>query len=258
MLAAQRRSLILEKAYNDKRVIVGELSREFGVSEETIRRDLEKLEEEGHVTKEYGGAIISEKNGIDLPFNVRRQSNPVGKQKIAELICGLLDDGDHIFLDASTTAVYIAKNIKTKLGLTVITNSIENIVELADAPLVEVISTGGKLSSGSMSLLGSKAVDSISEYNVDKMIFSCKGMDAVKGIADGNDETASIKQNMIASADRVYLAVDSSKLDKTAFSRICDISEIDVVVTDKKPDPSWIEYFKINNVECIYPEYQER
>lgn len=254
MLAAQRRSLILEKVYDEKKVIVGELSKEFGVSEETIRRDLEKLEEEGHVTKEYGGAVISEKSGIDLPFNIRRQSNPIGKQKIAELICGLLDDGDHIFLDASTTAVFIAKNIKSKLGLTVITNSIENIVELADASSIEVLSTGGKLSPVSMSLLGRKAIDSISEYNVDKMIFSCKGFDAIKGIADGNDETSSIKQSMIAASARVYLAVDSSKFDKIAFSRICDISDIDVVVTDKKPNDSWMEYLKINNVECVYPE----
>ena len=254
MLAAQRRSLILEKAYREKRVIVGELSKEFGVSEETIRRDLERLEEEGHVTKEYGGAVVSAKSGIDLPFNIRRQSNPLGKQKIAELICSQLNKGEHIFLDASTTAVFIAKNIKPLEGLTVITNSIENIVELADAPSIEIISTGGKLNIGSMSLLGRKAADSISEYNVDKVIMSCKGFDTVKGISDGNDETSSIKRNMIEAAEKVYLAVDSTNFGKTAFSKICDISEIDIVVTDKKPNDMWIEYLKANNVECIYPE----
>lgn len=254
MLAAQRRSLILEKAYSEKRVIVAELSKEFGVSEETIRRDLEKLEEEGHVTKEYGGAIVSEKTGIDLPFNIRRQSNPAGKQKIAELVSNLLEDGDNIFLDASTTAVFIAKNIKSKEGLTVITNSIENIVELADAPSVEVVSTGGKLNPASMSLQGRRVAESISEYNVDKAIFSCKGIDAIKGIADGNDEASGVKQHMISASAKVYLAVDSSKFDKTAFSKICDISEIDVVVTDRRPDNAWIEYFKANHVECIYSE----
>lgn len=254
MLAAQRRSLILEKAYDEKRVIVGQLSKEFGVSEETIRRDLEKLEEEGHVTKEYGGAVISEKSGIELPFNIRRQANPLGKQKIAELIYKEIGEREHIFLDASTTAVFIAKSIKSIQGLTIITNSIENMLELADSSSVEVISTGGRLDSSSMSLIGRKAADTIEEYNVDKVVISCKGFDMGKGVTDGNEETASIKQNMIAASAKAYLAVDSTKFEKVAFSRICDIGDIDVVVTDKKPDDVWLDFFKNNNVECLFPQ----
>ena len=95
MLAVERRNLILEKAHEKKKVIVSELSREFEVSEETIRRDLEKLEEDGHVTKSYGGAVLNEKSSIDLPFNVRWKANPEGKHRIAELICGEIEDGDY-------------------------------------------------------------------------------------------------------------------------------------------------------------------
>ena len=114
MLAAERRKLILEKVHAEKKVIVSELSKEFDVSEETIRRDLDKLADEGHVIKSYGGAVINEIGSIDLPFNVRWKSNSLGKKKIAELINQEIKDGDHIFLDASTTAVFIAKNIKQK------------------------------------------------------------------------------------------------------------------------------------------------
>jgi DeoR/GlpR family transcriptional regulator of sugar metabolism len=254
MLAVERRKLILEKVHEEKKVIVSELSREFDVSEETIRRDLDKLADEGHIIKSYGGAVINEIGSIDLPFNVRWKANSLGKQKIADLINREIRDGDHIFLDASTTAVFIAKNIKQKNHLTVITNSIENLLELSDVSGWDIISTGGLLKPGSMSLLGKKATDSIERYNAEKVFLSCKGIDLDKGVTEGNEETASVKQAMLEAAGKVYLAVDSSKFDKVAFSRICPLTRIDVVVTDKRPDERWLLYFEEYEIECIYPE----
>ena len=254
MLAVERRKLILEKVHAEKKVIVSELSKEFEVSEETIRRDLDKLADEGHVIKSYGGAVINEIGSIDLPFNVRWKSNSVGKQKIADLVSREIKDGEHIFLDASTTAVFIAKNIKQKKQLTVITNSIENLLELSDVSGWEIISTGGLLKAGSMSLLGSRATESIKRYNADKVFLSCKGVDLVKGVTEGKEETGTIKQNMIDAAMKVYLTVDSTKFDKVAFSTICQLSKIDVVVTDKRPDVRWMEALKKLNIECLYPK----
>lgn len=252
MLAAERRNLILEKVHEDKKVIVSELSREFDVSEETIRRDLDKLEEDGHVIKSYGGAVINEKSSIDLPFNIRWKANPHGKQKIAELISQEIEDGDHIMLDASTTAVFIAKNIKQKRHLTVITNSIEILLELSDTTGWDIIATGGLLKSDSMSFLGRKAADGISSYHVDKVFLSCKGIDLEKGVTDGNDETGGVKQKMISAAGKVYLAVDSTKFGKIALSKICGLSEIDVIITDKKPDSRLLKALRELGVECIY------
>lgn len=252
MLAAERRKLILDKIHEDKKVIVNELSREYGVSEETIRRDLEKLEEDGHVIKSYGGAVLNEKSSIDLPFNVRWKSNPQGKQKIAELISREIRDGDHIILDASTTAVFIAKNIKQKRHLTVITNSIEILLELSDVTGWEVIATGGFLKSRTMSLYGKKASDGFASYNADKAFFSCKGFHPEKGVTDGNDDSAGVKQSILSSAGKVYLAVDSTKFGKSAFSKICDLSGLDVVVTDQKPEERWLETFEKLGIECVY------
>ena len=110
MLALERRNLILEKLQAEKRVVVSELSQLYDVSEETIRRDLDKLEKEGLAIKSYGGAVINEDVSIDLPFNVRKNQNVTGKQKMAELAASLVKDGDHIFLDASTTAVLWRKH----------------------------------------------------------------------------------------------------------------------------------------------------
>ncbi|HAG69742.1 MAG TPA: DeoR/GlpR transcriptional regulator [Lachnospiraceae bacterium] len=254
MLAAERRSRILEKLYEERSVVVSELSREFEVSEETIRRDLEKLSDDGQVVKSYGGAVLNDKMSIDLPFNVRQKENPGGKQKIAELVCKEIGDGDHILLDASTTSVFIARNLKQKKRMTIITNSIENLLELSEASDINVISTGGVFNPATMSLLGRRTAEVIRLYNVDKVFMSCKAIDKEKGIMDGNDDISSIKQEMIASASRVYLAVDSSKFSKLALSRICPLSSVDVLITDKKPSEEWMRAFKENNIECIYAE----
>ena len=109
MLAIERRNAILEKLQAERRVVVSELSQMYKVSEETIRRDLEKLENDGFAIKSYGGAVINENANVDLPFNIRKKRNVISKQKIAEVISSRIKDGTSIMLDASSTAVYIAK-----------------------------------------------------------------------------------------------------------------------------------------------------
>ena len=141
MLAIERRNAILEKLQNEKRVVVSELSALYDVSEETIRRDLEKLESEGLAVKSYGGAVLNENANVEVPFNVRKNKNVVGKQKIAELIAKMVQEGEHIFLDASSTAVAIAKAIKSRKNITIITNSLQIAIELLEEPNCKVIST---------------------------------------------------------------------------------------------------------------------
>ena len=128
MLAIERRNEILVKLQAERRVVVSELSQLYDVSEETIRRDLEKLVNDGFAIKSYGGAVINENANIDLPFNVRKNHNVIGKQCIAEVVSTLVQDGESLMLDASSTAVFIAKALKDKKNLTIITNSVEIIV----------------------------------------------------------------------------------------------------------------------------------
>lgn len=253
MLALERRNLILEKLQEEKRVVVGELSQLFGVSEETIRRDLDKLDKDGLAIKSYGGAVINENTSIDMPFNVRKKRNVAGKQKIAEIVAGLINDGEHIILDASTTAVFIAKAIKQKSHLTVITNSIEIIIELSDVSDWNIISSGGSLKEGYLALVGPRAIEGLSSYNVEKAIISCKGIDIEKGITDGNEQFSQAKQTMQKAAKQSIFAIDSSKFEEIAFSKICDINQADIIVTDEKPDERWLGFFNKMGVECLYP-----
>ena len=239
------------------KVIVGELSQEFQVSEETIRRDLEKLDKDGLAIKSYGGAVLNENTSLDMPFNVRKKNNPAGKQKIAKLVEGLIEDGDHIILDPSTTAVFIAKALKSKERLTVITNSIEVILELSDTSDWNIISSGGSLREGYLALVGPRAVEGLGAFNVEKAIISCKGLDMKKGITDGNELFSQAKQTMLKSAKQCILAADHTKFDKIAFSRICDVHDIHIVVTDEKPSQEWLELFDRSGIACLYPEEQQ-
>lgn len=255
MLALERRNLILEKLQTEKRVVVSQLSQLFDVSEETIRRDLDKLEKEGLATKSYGGAVINEDISIDLPFNIRKNQNVVGKQKMAELTADLVQDGEHIFLDASTTAVFVAKALKEKRErLTVITNSVEILLELSDVSGWNIISTGGVMKEGYLAFLGSKTEEAIRSYYVDKAIFSCKTLDIKWGIMDSQEAFASTKTAMMSSGRKKILVADSTKFDQTAFSVAGKLRDVEVVVTDKKPSDKWLQHFADLEIECKYPK----
>jgi DeoR/GlpR family transcriptional regulator of sugar metabolism len=254
MIATERRNLILQEAYKNKSVLVQELAERFEVSDETIRRDLEKLEEEGFLKKGYGGAVLNEDIGMELPFNLRSKINPEGKQKIAEIVVSELQSGDHIFLDASSTTVFISRAIKRNppQRLTVITNSIENAVSLADTPGVEVILIGGILSTDSMALMGVKALETIASYHLDKAFLSCSGFDIERGVSDGSDEIVSIKQAVMDVSDMVCLAVDSDKFGRVSFSKLCPISDINMVITEKEPATEWMELLGAMNIKVLF------
>ena len=256
MLALERRNLILEKLQTEKRVVVSELSQLYEVSEETIRRDLDKLEKEGLATKSYGGAVIKEDVSIDLPFNIRKNQNVGGKQKMAELAASLVKEGDHIFLDASTTAVFVANALKEKERLTVITNSMEILLELSDVSGWNIISTGGVMKEGYLAFLGSRTEEAIRSYFVDKVIISCKALDHEWGIMESQEAFGTTKKAMIASGREKILVVDSTKFDQTAFSVAGKLRDIDVIVTDRKPSEKWLAHFADEGVECRYPGMQ--
>lgn len=253
MLALERRNLILSQLQAEKKVVVSELSSKFGVSEETIRRDLDKLDREGFAVKSYGGAVIREEQAVDFPFQIRQKFNVLGKQAMAELVSPLIHAGEHLFLDASSTALTVSKALKEKSALTVVTNSLEILAQLSDVSDWRVICIGGEMSENYLAFLGSIAERQIRQYYVDTMIFSCKALDMELGPMESRLEFAGIKQEMAERSKRRILVADSSKFDKTSLIVGCGWDRIDMLVTDAQPPAAWKEHLAAVGVECIYP-----
>ncbi|MBR2366555.1 MAG: DeoR/GlpR transcriptional regulator [Oscillospiraceae bacterium] len=254
MLAIERKNEILQKLKAEQRVLVSVLAEQYGVTEETIRRDLDKLEKEGYATKTYGGAIWGNSTKTDLSYTIRNRTNVEAKQTIGKLVAEVIEDGDHIMLDDSSTSLYIAKNIQNKRNLTVITNSVEILVELVGKEDWTVMSTGGKLKPESMALVGDTAQRMLRGFHVDLCFFSGKGLNFDDGITDSNEFHATMKKEMIASAGKVMLAIDSSKFDKVSFVKIASLSEIDTIITEKKPSAEWLRFLREKSIRCLYPQ----
>ena len=251
MLAAERRNEILAQLREEGKVIVADLSKKYDVTEETIRRDLEKIERDGFAERTYGGAVLKENDREDLPFLVRKRANVEAKKKIAVTISEMIEDGERIMLDASTTALFVAKQIRYKKNITVITNSIEILLELADVKGWKLLSTGGSLRADALALVGYQAERMVDEFFVDKAIISCKGVDYQKGCTDSNELEAGIKKQMLASATTKILAVDSGKFGRLSFTKIVDFARIDMIVTDYQMNEEWSEKMQDCNVKVV-------
>lgn len=254
MLAIERKNEILNKLRAEQRVLVSELAIHYGVTEETIRRDLDKLEKEGFATKTYGGAILGNSTKTDLSYTIRNKTNVEAKSAIATLVSQLVQDGDHLMLDDSSTSLYIAKQLKEKKDLTIVTYSVEIVMELAGVEGWAILSTGGTLRPGSLAFTGHQVADTLSKYHVDKAILSCKGIDPQAGITDSAEGHAVAKQAMIRGAREVILALDDTKFDKISFVQVAPLEAVQTVVTSRKPDKVWLEQFKELQVDCQYPE----
>ena len=251
MLGIERRRKIMERLNLDKRVYVNELSTFFHVTEETIRRDLEKLESQDLLRRSYGGAVLNEHTNEDLSFIKRTTINSGDKSVIADKAISLIEDGDTIMIDSSTTCLALMQHLKQKRDLTIITNSIRLINDFVNSPFT-MISSGGVLRANSFALTGASACDTLRKYYVDVSIISCKGLDREKGLMESNEAESSIKQIMLQQAKRTILLADHSKFSKTAFIKTCDFSDLAAIVTDINPGEVWAEFLAKQQVRLIY------
>lgn len=250
MLGVERRQKIMESLRLEKKVYVSKLSKLFGVTEETVRRDLEKLEGENLLRRSYGGATLAEHTSEDLSFMRRSAVNSAGKEAIAQKAAPLIHDGDTIMVDSSTTCMALFKTLQDKKDLTIITNSIRLIHRFMNTPF-KFISTGGTLRSNSGALTGTVACTTLRKYFVDRAVISCKGLDQSKGLMESNEEESIIKEVMIEQAKQTILLADHSKFGHTAFTQTCALTKIATIVTDVPPDASWQNFIAEQGIELI-------
>jgi DeoR/GlpR family transcriptional regulator of sugar metabolism len=248
MLIADRFKKI-EKIVNERGSIrVTELSQLCEVTEETIRKDLDRLESEGRLARSHGGALSIKGNSEEIPYFQREAENKEEKKLIAQEAVKHIHLDDYIALDASTTAWYMAQ-LLPDIRITVLTNSIKAAVELSKKSNIKVISTGGVLSSNSLSFVGPLALNALKLFHVNKAFISCKGVHLDRGISETNELQALVKQTMIALADEVYLVSDYSKFGEQAFAWVATWPQIHHVITDRKTDKAYLDHIREMSVQ---------
>lgn len=251
MLGVERRNEIMELLLANGKVYVSELAKKFSITEETVRRDLEKLEKQNLLHRSYGGATLSERGSEHTLFSTSNIEHLAEKQSIAAKAEFLIHDGDNIFMDSSTTCLALLPLIKKKTGITIITNSVRVLLNAASSALT-VVSTGGILDGERLTLVGPNVCNSIKNYYVDVAIISCNALDLEHGITENCDSDCIIKKYMIKHAKKTILLADHSKFDQSAFVKICNMSDVNTIVTDVEPTYQWKQFADSGHINLIY------
>ncbi len=235
MLAIERHREILAALSKEGSIRVTELSKRFEVTEETIRRDFGKLEAQGKIVRSHGGAIITEQDDSLHPFAWREVANEIEKAAIVQEAIKRIQPEDSILLDASTTAWHLAKRLED-IPLTVVTNSLQIPIALANRTKIDIHILGGRMGKKSLSFVGPATEAQLQQYHVDKLFISCEGADLQRGISDRSETQAHLRRIMLSCADKKYLLVDHTKFSVRSLSHICSISAFDEIITDDKTD----------------------
>jgi len=242
MIAYERRQALLKVLREQPGLRVPELAGVLDVSQGTIRNDLNALEEEGRLQRVHGGAILADQNQFQNHSFVRRyKQNIAAKAAIAHEAAKLVKDGDSIFLDASSTDFYLARELADRHDLRVVTNGFEVARELAENPSHNVILIGGVVNNSSSSVTGLLSERIIEEMSIEKTFLSCSGFSLERGMTEILLAEAQIKRKVIESSQQLFALVDSSKLgreDMTSFARLERIMRL---FTDRQLSSGWRE-----------------
>ena len=228
----ERRRYILDQIAKDGFVKVAELAKTLGVTQVTIRKDLNHLETYGALQRAHGSAIQPVQQNTDPGLNVQKLINFEQKQKIAEAAVSLIKSDDSIFLASGSTITVFAENLKPKGKLNVVSISVNISAHLGDIPGITVMQVGGVLYGNTLSVLGAEASKTIENLYCSKVFFGVDGIDPEYGLTCGTGEEASITQKMMNSSQTTIVLADSSKIGKRGFARICDIADVDVLISD--------------------------
>lgn len=251
MLANQRREKIFELIQEDGFAKVIDLARIFKVTEVTIRQDLEKLEKDGLVIKEHGGAFLKDIKDQVQSFSLGHKENIDKKELIAKKSIEFIENGDTIILDSGSTTTEIAKHLKGFKNLTVITNALNIALILGAEPGIVLIVTGGEFKPPTLSLTGQKAADFFKGLNVQKLFLATAGISLKSGLTYPSISDLVVKKAMIEAADTTYLVADSTKMGKSAFASLGALSLIDFIITDSGIEEKHKEILKNNEIELI-------
>jgi DeoR/GlpR family transcriptional regulator of sugar metabolism len=218
-----------------------ELARHLGVSTATIRRDLQRLDRSGELTRVYGGAVLDDEGSVEMPFAVTDDAEGETKDALAaRAVAELVNDGDVLLLDIGTTTLRVARHLRDR-EVTVITSSIAVFDELRDDSRVELVLLGGVVRRHYRSLVGSLTEEALRQVRADRLFLSCTGIRRDGQVLDNMQVEASAKRAMLAAAESVVLLAHPAKFPGKGSLRICGLADIDVLVTTEDADNQTLE-----------------
>ena len=226
---------ILDIARAEGRVTVDDLAQRFGVTAQTIRRDLSELDEAGKLERVHGGAILRS-GTVNIGYHDRATLNAEEKQAIARLVAAEIPEGASVFLAIGTTTEAVARELRRHDGLMVVTNNMNIANILTENPQCQVILTGGTLRRSDGGLTGPLTESAIRQFKVDIAVIGCSALDAEGDMLDYDIHEVGVSRTLIAQARRAWLVCDHSKLTRTAPARIDSLSVLEAMFTDRPLD----------------------
>lgn len=251
LLAEPRRMKILEWLQEEGSARVRELSQAFKVSEATIRQDLERLEQDGHILREHGGAYLKTVQQQVGTMSLQHIENMDRKRKIGAKAASLVKNNETIILDAGSTTTEIAQRLTTRENLTVITNALNIAIILGAIPGYAVHMPGGQFKAPTLSLSGDKSVEYFRNIFASKLFLATAGVSVDAGLTYPSFADLQLKEAMIKAAAHVYLVADSSKINRTSFTRLGNLDVIHSFVTDDGIADSDAKEFERRGIELI-------
>ena len=229
---------------------VAELSEHFDVSAATIRTDLDELERRGLLLRSHGGAVRVDRNSREFSLQVRERSQVEEKGRIGAAAAAMIADGDAIALDSSTTALQIARRIRDRRELTVVTSSLMVALELIDAPGITVVMPGGVLDRDSVSLVGALGTETLAKCNAGKGFFGVRGLTA-GSLTDVNSYEAELKRSLISASKEVNVVADSSKWGRVALVSLVPWSAVQRVISDRGAPLAMVAALRARGIEVL-------
>ena len=232
-------------------VPVAELSEVFAVSEVTVRSDLAELSRQGLVARIRGGVRALQQGQSEVGFDLRLRLEVDRKRAIARAAAAMVDEGEAVALDASTTAYYLALELRTKRELVVVTNGLLVATALADAPGITVLVTGGTLRLSAMSLVGDLGTEVLRTTRINKGFLGARGLSLSRGLMDLNPDEVRIKQEMADACEQVYGIFDGTKWHRSALLAFVQVEDLAGIVTDSNAPAAEVEAWRAAGVHVI-------
>ncbi len=250
LLPEERLSQIASLVAERQAMTVAELSERFDVSAATIRSDLDELERRGLLLRTHGGAVRVDRNGREFSLPVRERSQVEQKGRIGAAAAAMIRDGDAIALDASTTALQIARRIRDRRELTVVTSSLMVALELVESEGITVVMPGGVLDRNTVSLVGALGTETLAKCNAGKGFFGVRGL-TLHGLTDIDSYEAELKRSLISVTREVTIVADSSKWGRVALVSLMPWSGVHRVISDQGAPPAMVEALRARGVEVV-------